>query len=92
MDRMPHQGNGKGQCLSCQAAERRRRGLSRSDNTNFTFLAGVEDYDPQVGFGLISRALRKFDIECIVSGRNDLVVEREGEVRKFSGSAFRKLE
>ena len=61
------------------------------DNTNFTFLAGVDDYDPQLGFAMISRALESFGINCIVSGRNDLVVDWEGEERKFSGSAFRKL-
>ncbi|MDC7220962.1 MAG: lipoate--protein ligase [Spirochaetales bacterium] len=61
------------------------------NNTNFTFLAGVDDYSPEVGFGLITRALNSFGIEGEVSGRNDLIVTREGEPRKFSGSAFRKL-
>ncbi len=60
-------------------------------NTNFTFLAGVDDYDPRVGFGMISRALKKFSVDASVSGRNDLTVLWEGEERKFSGSAFRKL-
>ncbi|MDC7224549.1 MAG: lipoate--protein ligase [Spirochaetales bacterium] len=61
------------------------------NNTNFTILAGVDDYDPQLGFSLIRGALEKLGIESRVSGRNDLVVERDGELRKFSGSAFRKL-
>ncbi|MBN2627179.1 MAG: lipoate--protein ligase [Spirochaetales bacterium] len=61
------------------------------NNTNFTFLAGLDVYDPQVGFGMISRALEKFGIESKVSGRNDMIIERGEEVRKFSGSAFRKL-
>ncbi len=61
------------------------------NNTNFTFLAGLDVYDPSVGFGMISRALGRFGVEAQVSGRNDMIVEGEGGPRKFSGSAFRKL-
>jgi lipoate---protein ligase len=60
------------------------------NNTNFTLLAD-KDYQAQTGFSLISRALNTFNVDCRVSGRNDMVVDFMGEERKFSGSAFRKL-
>ncbi|OYQ76353.1 lipoate--protein ligase [Wohlfahrtiimonas chitiniclastica] len=59
-------------------------------NTNFTFMAGKPDYDKTQSTQLIIRALASLGIHATASGRNDLIIERNGEVRKISGSAYRE--
>ena len=53
-------------------------------NLNFTFMAASSDYHQDLYARLIARALRSFNLEAEISGRNDLTVEG----RKFSGCAF----
>ncbi|MCW8328538.1 lipoate--protein ligase [Photobacterium sp. SDRW27] len=59
-------------------------------NTNFTFMAGKPGYDKSVSTQIILDALRNLGIQGKATGRNDLVVEYNGEERKFSGSAYRE--
>lgn len=54
-------------------------------NTNFTFMSPKESYSKEVNFSLIVKALEKFGIEALQSGRNDILVDG----KKVSGSAFR---
>jgi lipoate-protein ligase A len=60
-------------------------------NTNFSFLAGNEIYTNKTAFKIISKGLEKFSVSAVISERNDLIVDYQGRMRKFSGSAFRQL-
>lgn len=53
-------------------------------NLNFTFFLNQEDYDVAKQLSVIQKALKHFQVEAKLSGRNDLVVED----RKISGNAF----
>ncbi len=55
-------------------------------NTNFTFMSPIDSYDVQRNFSIILNAIKRFGIEGVASGRNDLLVDD----KKFSGSAFKK--
>ena len=55
-------------------------------NTNFTFISPADDYDIHRNFAIIVEALKKFGIDAVQSGRNDILVDG----KKVSGSAFRK--
>ncbi len=55
-------------------------------NLNFSFITGFHNYDLNTQNKVILNALRRFDIEATVSGRNDLEIEG----RKFSGHAYHK--
>lgn len=57
-------------------------------NCCFTFMAGKPEYDKSVSTGIILRALEALGIQADASGRNDIVVNRKGEIRKISGSAY----
>lgn len=59
-------------------------------NTNFTFMAGKPGYNKESSTALILEALHALGIAAESSGRNDIVVTQEGEVRKISGSAYRE--
>jgi lipoate-protein ligase A len=55
-------------------------------NLNFTFIAKEADYSVERQLSVIARALEKFGLKAVQSGRNDLTVDE----RKFSGNAFYK--
>ena len=55
-------------------------------NLNFTFIAKEPVYDLKQNQELIMGAVRSFNIECELSGRNDIL----SDGRKFSGNAFYK--
>lgn len=55
-------------------------------NLNFTFITGLHNYDLNRQNEVILNALKKFNIEAGVSGRNDLEIDG----RKFSGHAYHK--
>lgn len=55
-------------------------------NTNFTLISPADDYDIERNFEIIIKALKKFGIEALQSGRNDILVDG----KKVSGSAFRR--
>ena len=55
-------------------------------NINFSFIADKNLYDVQKQLSVIQDALRTYDLETEISGRNDLTCEG----RKFSGNAFAK--
>ncbi|MBD9643108.1 lipoate--protein ligase A [Pantoea sp. PNT02] len=59
-------------------------------NCCFTFMAGKPEYDKSVSTAIILRALEQLGIPATASGRNDIVVNVDGEVRKISGSAYRE--
>ncbi|SJZ96969.1 lipoate-protein ligase A [Vibrio cincinnatiensis] len=59
-------------------------------NTNFTFMAGKPEYDKQVSTQIVLTGLSKLGIAGVANGRNDLVLEDEQGLRKFSGSAYRE--
>ncbi|WJG28285.1 lipoate--protein ligase [Vibrio furnissii] len=59
-------------------------------NTNFTFMAGKPEYDKEVSTNIVLAGLRKLGINGVANGRNDLVLEDEHGIRKFSGSAYRE--
>lgn len=59
-------------------------------NTNFTFMAGKPGYDKESSTALILEALHTLGIGAQSSGRNDIIVEQDGEIRKISGSAYRE--
>ena len=60
-------------------------------NTNFTFMGRKPEYDKTVSTQIVLDALKKIGINGKATGRNDLVVEVDGDDRKFSGSAYRDL-
>lgn len=59
-------------------------------NTNFTFMAGKPDYNKESSTQIIINALKKLDLAVEASGRNDLIIQQGGEIRKISGSAYRE--
>ncbi|GAA5097079.1 lipoate--protein ligase [Wohlfahrtiimonas larvae] len=59
-------------------------------NTNFTFMIGKPEYNKNVSTQIIIDALKTLGLTVEASGRNDLVIHREGEIRKISGSAYRE--
>ena len=59
-------------------------------NSCFTFMAGKPAYDKTVSTAIILRALTQLGLSAEASGRNDIVVNVAGEVRKISGSAYRE--
>ncbi len=59
-------------------------------NTNFTFMAAKPEYDKEVSTSIVLNALAKLGINGVANGRNDLVLEDEAGVKKFSGSAYRE--
>lgn len=54
-------------------------------NLNFSFLVPRDAYDLARQLGVVQAAVRSFGIDCVFSGRNDLLADG----RKFSGNAFR---
>lgn len=59
-------------------------------NTCFTFMAGKPEYDKTVSTQIVLDALNTLGIDGKANGRNDLVIEDEQGIRKFSGSAYRE--
>ncbi len=59
-------------------------------NTNFTFMAPKPEYNKDVSTQIVLAGLNKLGIQGQANGRNDLVVEDENGLRKFSGSAYRE--
>ena len=59
-------------------------------NSCFTFMAGKPEYDKSVSTGIVLSALEKLGIRGKANGRNDLVIEDESGMRKFSGSAYKE--
>lgn len=59
-------------------------------NTNFTFMAGKPEYNKDVSTAIVLAGLHKLGINGREKGRNDLILEDEKGVRKFSGSAYRE--
>lgn len=59
-------------------------------NTNFTFMAARPEYDKKISTQIVLDGLTRLGIHGIANGRNDLVVEDETGIRKFSGSAYRE--
>lgn len=53
-------------------------------NLNFSFIADKKDYDVRQQLSVIQEALKRFQLEASISGRNDLLCHD----RKFSGNAF----
>lgn len=62
-------------------------------NTNFTFMASKPDYNKTVSTEIILSALKGLNVNAKATGRNDLVVvDSEGQERKFSGSAYKETQ
>jgi len=59
-------------------------------NTNFTFMSGKNSYDKNENNQIIINALKRFNIDALGSGRNDLVLKSDEGEKKFSGSAFKE--
>ncbi|CAM2753815.1 lipoate--protein ligase [Vibrio diazotrophicus] len=59
-------------------------------NTNFTFMAAKPEYDKEISTNIVLAALAKLGINGVANGRNDLVIEDEAGIKKFSGSAYRE--
>ncbi|WP_337022650.1 MULTISPECIES: lipoate--protein ligase A [unclassified Pantoea] len=59
-------------------------------NACFTFMAGKPEYDKTVSTAIILQALEKLGMRAEASGRNDIVVNVNGDMRKISGSAYRE--
>jgi len=59
-------------------------------NSCFTFMAGKPEYDKSVSTRIVLNALEKIGIQGKANGRNDLVIEDETGMRKFSGSAYKE--
>ncbi len=59
-------------------------------NSCFTFMAGKPEYDKTVSTAIILQALNQLGLPAEASGRNDIVVNVAGEIRKISGSAYRE--
>ena len=55
------------------------------NNTNFTFLSGINEYSKERNNGIITKALESFGVNAYASGRNDILVDE----KKISGSAFK---
>jgi lipoate-protein ligase A len=58
-------------------------------NLNFTFMNPTDTYDKKINIQIILTALKACGIEAKASGRNDILVEHDGD-KKISGSAFRE--
>lgn len=54
-------------------------------NLNFSFILPRGAYDLERQLSVVRAAVKSFGIDCVFSGRNDLLAEG----RKFSGNAFR---
>jgi lipoate-protein ligase A len=61
-------------------------------NSNFTFLNANPNYDESTNTQIVQNALNSFGVDVQPKGRNDLVVDVEGNWRKISGSAFRQTQ
>jgi len=59
-------------------------------NSCFTFMAGKPEYDKSISTQIVLNALENLGITAKANGRNDLVIEDEKGMRKFSGSAYRE--
>jgi lipoate-protein ligase A len=63
-------------------------------NTCFTFLSPKEGYDRNANIKILLAALKRLGVTAEASGRNDLIVNVEGDggtdIRKISGSAYRE--
>ena len=59
-------------------------------NSCFTFMAEKPEYDKTVSTQIVLNALKKLGIDGKANGRNDLVIEDESGMRKFSGSAYKE--
>lgn len=59
-------------------------------NINFSFVVPKDQYDQQRQFSVIQRAVDSFGLHTELSGRNDILVDCNGDKRKFSGNAFSK--
>ncbi len=59
-------------------------------NSCFTFMAAKPEYDKTVSTQIVLNALQKLGIAGKANGRNDLVIEDETGMRKFSGSAYKE--
>ena len=59
-------------------------------NTNFTFISKKENYDKTNNIDIITRALASFGVNAYAQGRNDILVDIEGQPRKVSGSAYKE--
>ena len=59
-------------------------------NSCFTFMAGKPEYDKSISTQIVLNALTRLGIEGKTNGRNDLVIEDENGMRKFSGSAYKE--
>lgn len=57
-------------------------------NLNFTFITRSEDYDTQKQTEVVLRAVNKYGINAVRTGRNDIEVDG----KKFSGNAFYKTD
>lgn len=59
-------------------------------NTNFTFMSPKPEFDKEVSTNIVLAGLEQLGIKGQINGRNDLVVEDNGAIKKFSGSAYRE--
>ncbi|WP_281289407.1 lipoate--protein ligase [Reinekea thalattae] len=59
-------------------------------NTNFTFMAGKPEYNKEISTDIVLQGLKLLGIEGRATGRNDLVVGDDENMKKFSGSAYRE--
>ena len=59
-------------------------------NSCFTFMAGKPEYDKSVSTAIVLKALEQLGIQGRANGRNDLVIEDDTGLRKFSGSAYKE--
>ena len=59
-------------------------------NLNFSFVVPVTEYDTDRQFNVVQRAVERFGLHTLRSGRNDLLVDSSEGRRKFSGNAFSK--
>lgn len=59
-------------------------------NLNFCFIDSMRKFDKAQNNNLLIESLRRLNIEAYASERSDLVVNKQGEAYKFSGSAFKQ--
>jgi len=59
-------------------------------NLNFTFFSAKTDYDKRRNLEIIASALRLFELDPIISERNDILINHQNDTYKISGSAFRE--